>query len=184
MKKVYVVGAKRSAIGSFMGTLNGVHPSDFGSQVLKQLLDESKVPVDAIDEVQIGNILPAGLGQGLARQISIKSGIPVSVPAYGVNMVCGSGMKTSDLLTENTIWNNDESDDPEVLVQGVGRYRLSQLKDNVRRKIADIAKTAESGDDPDVWRKLAFMLNHAAMREMVKTIDAANKEQRGDNYGH
>jgi len=94
MKKVYVVGAKRSAIGSFMGTLNGVHPSDFGSQVLKQLLDESKVPVDAIDEVQIGNILPAGLGQGLARQISIKSGIPVSVPAYGVNMVCGSGMKT------------------------------------------------------------------------------------------
>lgn len=93
-------------------------------------------------------------------------------------------MKTSDLLTENTIWNNDESDDPEVLVQGVGRYRLSQLKDNVRRKIADIAKTAESGDDPDVWRKLAFMLNHAAMREMVKTIDAANKEQRGDNYGH
>jgi acetyl-CoA C-acetyltransferase len=52
------------------------------------------VDVAIIDEVQIGNVLPAGLGQGLARQISINSGIPVSVPAYGINMVCGSGMKT------------------------------------------------------------------------------------------
>ncbi len=94
MKKVYVVGAKRSAIGSFMGTLSGVHPSDFGSQVLKQLLEESKVDPQSINEVLVGNILPAGLGQGLARQISIKSGIPTSVPAYGINMVCGSGMKT------------------------------------------------------------------------------------------
>jgi acetyl-CoA C-acetyltransferase len=94
MKKVFVVGAKRSAIGSFMGALNGVHPKDFGSQVLKQLLKESNVSPEIIDEVQIGNVLPAGLGQGLARQISIHSGIPTSVPAYGVNMVCGSGMKT------------------------------------------------------------------------------------------
>jgi acetyl-CoA C-acetyltransferase len=94
MKKVYVVGAKRSAIGSFMGTLSPVHPADFGSQVLKALLDETKVDKQAIDEVLVGNILPAGLKQGLARQISIKAGIPSSVPAYGVNMVCGSGMKT------------------------------------------------------------------------------------------
>ncbi|MGE4320372.1 MAG: acetyl-CoA C-acetyltransferase [Acholeplasmataceae bacterium] len=94
MKKVYVVGAKRSAIGSFMGALSGIHPSDFGSQVLKQLLEESKVDPQSINEVLVGNILPAGLGQGLARQISIKSGIPTSVPAYGINMVCGSGMKT------------------------------------------------------------------------------------------
>ncbi len=94
MEKVFVVGAKRSAIGSFLGSLEGVHPSDFGSQVLKQLLKESNVSVDTIDEVLIGNILPAGLGQGVARQVSIHSGIPSSVPAYGVNMVCGSGMKT------------------------------------------------------------------------------------------
>ena len=94
MKKVFVVGAKRSAIGSFMGTLDGVHPSDFGSQVLTQLLQESNVDPASIDEVLVGNILPAGVGQGLARQISIKSGIPAKVPAYGLNMVCGSGMKT------------------------------------------------------------------------------------------
>lgn len=94
MKKVYVVGAKRSAIGSFMGTLSSLHPADFGSQVLKALINESGIQVSDINEVLVGNILPAGLKQGVARQISIMSGIPSSVPAYGVNMVCGSGMKT------------------------------------------------------------------------------------------
>jgi acetyl-CoA C-acetyltransferase len=94
MRKVYVVGAKRSPIGAFMGSLSDVHPADFGSQVLRALLEETKIDPSKIDEVLVGNILPAGLGQGLARQISIKSGIPSSVPAYGVNMVCGSGMKT------------------------------------------------------------------------------------------
>ena len=92
-------------------------------------------------------------------------------------------MKIQD-LTEAAIWDNDRNDDPEVLVQGVGRYRLSQLKANVRRKLADIAKTAEESDSPEMWSKLAFMVNHAAMREMIKTIDAANKEQRGEHYGH
>ncbi|MBE0701409.1 MAG: acetyl-CoA C-acyltransferase, partial [Acholeplasmataceae bacterium] len=93
MKKVFIVGAKRSPIGSFMGTLSPVHPSEFGSQVLKVILEDSKIDPSKIDEVLVGNILPAGLKQGVARQTSIKSGIPASVPAYGVNMVCGSGMK-------------------------------------------------------------------------------------------
>jgi len=93
-QKVFIVGAKRSPIGQFLGTLKDVHPSDLGATVLKQLLAETKIPVDKISEVIVGNILSAGVGQGIARQISIKSGIPVSVPAYTLNMVCGSGMKT------------------------------------------------------------------------------------------
>jgi len=92
-KKVFIVGAKRSPIGSFLGTLKDVHPRDMGSQVLKALLEETKVPVDKISEVVIGNILPANIGQGIARQISITAGIPETVPAYSLNMVCGSGMK-------------------------------------------------------------------------------------------
>ncbi len=92
-KKVFIVGAKRSPIGSFLGTLKDVHPADMGSQVLKALLEETKVPVEKISEVIVGNILPANIGQGIARQISIKAGIPDSVPAYSLNMVCGSGMK-------------------------------------------------------------------------------------------
>ncbi|HKL47716.1 MAG TPA: acetyl-CoA C-acetyltransferase [Candidatus Izemoplasmatales bacterium] len=93
-KKVFIVGAKRSPIGAFLGRLKKVHPRDMGSQVLKTLLDESKVPVDQISEVIVGNILPANLGQGIARQISMTAGIPETVPAYSLNMVCGSGMKT------------------------------------------------------------------------------------------
>ncbi|MDT8336304.1 MAG: acetyl-CoA C-acetyltransferase [Candidatus Izemoplasmatales bacterium] len=92
-KKVYIVGAKRSPIGSFLGSLKDVHAADMGSQVLKVLLEETKVPVDKIDEVIVGNILPANLGQGIARQISIKAGVPDTVPAYSLNMACGSGMK-------------------------------------------------------------------------------------------
>ncbi|MBU1145061.1 MAG: acetyl-CoA C-acetyltransferase [Firmicutes bacterium] len=92
-QKVFIVGAKRSPIGQFLGSLKDVHPSDLGAFVLKSLLEETKIPLDMIDEVIIGNILSAGLGQGLARQVSIKAGIPNSVPAYSLNMVCGSGMK-------------------------------------------------------------------------------------------
>ncbi|MGI6392743.1 MAG: acetyl-CoA C-acetyltransferase [Candidatus Izemoplasmatales bacterium] len=93
MEKVYLIGAKRSPIGAFMGSLKDVHPADLGARVLKVLLEETKVPVAEISEVIVGNILPAGIGQGIARQISIKAGIPDSVPAYSLNMVCGSGMK-------------------------------------------------------------------------------------------
>lgn len=93
MQKVFLVGAKRSPIGSFMGSLKDVHPAELGSQVLKQLLKETNLPPAAITEVIVGNILPAGVGQGIARQISIKAGIPDSIPAYSLNMACGSGMK-------------------------------------------------------------------------------------------
>lgn len=93
MEKVYIIAAKRSAIGSFLGTLSTVHPSELGGQVVRQLMEGSGVEPSEIDEVIIGNVLPAGQKQGLARQVSVKGGIPVEVPAYGVNMVCGSGMK-------------------------------------------------------------------------------------------
>ncbi len=94
MNKVYVVSAKRTPIGSFLGTLKDVHPAVFAADVVRAMVEETKVPTEKIDEVLVGNILPAGLGQGIARQVSIHAGIPQEVPAYTVNMVCGSGMKT------------------------------------------------------------------------------------------
>ncbi|QMS85985.1 acetyl-CoA C-acetyltransferase [Candidatus Xianfuyuplasma coldseepsis] len=94
MSKVFIVSAKRTPIGSFLGSLSTVHPAQFGSDVVKAILQETKVPANDLDEVIVGNILPAGLGQGIARQVSIHAGIPAEVPAYTVNMVCGSGMKT------------------------------------------------------------------------------------------
>lgn len=93
MSKVYVVAAKRTAVGSFLGSLSNTSPSEFGAAVVKQLLVDTKVDPKEIDEVISGNILPAGQGQGIGRQVAIKAGLPVEVPGYAVNMVCGSGMK-------------------------------------------------------------------------------------------
>ncbi len=92
--KVYILDAKRSPIGSFLGSLKKEHPADIGAQVLASMIEKNNIDVNCIDEVIIGNVLPAGLGQGIGRQVSIKSGIPTSIPAYSLNMVCGSGMKT------------------------------------------------------------------------------------------
>ena len=93
MSKVYIVSAKRSALGSMLGTLKDCTATWLGSQVLKATLEAGKVDPAWLDEVVVGNVLPAGLGQGPARQVSIGAGVPIEVPAYSLNMVCGSGMK-------------------------------------------------------------------------------------------
>ncbi|AYO29400.1 acetyl-CoA C-acetyltransferase [Biomaibacter acetigenes] len=93
MKKVYIVAAKRTAIGSFLGSLKNESASDLGAVVLKNIIEETKINPEKIDEVIIGNVLHAGQGQGVGRQVAIKAGIPFTVPGYSVNMVCGSGMK-------------------------------------------------------------------------------------------
>lgn len=94
MSKVYIAGAKRTPIGSFLGALKDVSASELGSYAIKGVLEQSKISHEDIDEVILGNVLPAGQGQGVARQAAIKAGINVKVPAYSLNMVCGSGLKT------------------------------------------------------------------------------------------
>lgn len=93
MKKVYIVAAKRTAIGSFLGTLKSVEAPVLGAEVVKAILEETKVRPEDVSEVIVGNVLSANLKQGPARQVAIKAGIPHEVPSYLVNMVCGSGMK-------------------------------------------------------------------------------------------
>lgn len=93
MNKVYIVSAKRTAIGSFLGSLKSVSASDLASHVIKNIIKETEINPNNIDEVIIGNVLSAGQGQGIARQASINAGIPVTIPAYSINMICGSGMK-------------------------------------------------------------------------------------------
>jgi acetyl-CoA C-acetyltransferase len=93
MSKVYIVSAKRTAIGSFLGSLSSMSPAEFGAKVVRAILDETKIDPNAISEVISGNILPAGQGQGIGRQVVLKAGLPVEIPGYVVSMVCGSGMK-------------------------------------------------------------------------------------------
>ena len=93
MSKVYLVSAKRSAIGSMLGTLANTTATDLGARVLKATLEAGNVNPEWLDEVIVGNVLPAGVKQGPARQVAINAGVPVEIPAYSINMVCGSGMK-------------------------------------------------------------------------------------------
>ena len=94
MKELYIVNCCRTAIGSFGGSLKNTPAVDLGAIVVKEALKRANVAPEHVDEVMFGCVLTAGLGQNPARQVSVKAGIPYSVPAYTVGMVCGSGMKT------------------------------------------------------------------------------------------
>ena len=94
MKDVYVVSCCRTAVGSFGGSLKDVPAAQLGATVIKEALVRGNVKPEQVDEVMFGCILTAAQGQNVARQASIHAGIPVEVPAYTVNMLCGSGMKT------------------------------------------------------------------------------------------
>ena len=93
MKRVFIVDAKRTAIGSMLGTLKNTTPGEIGATVVKNILETTKLDPNKVDQLICGNILMAGQKQGVGRQVAINAGIPHDVPAYSVNMICGSGMK-------------------------------------------------------------------------------------------
>ena len=93
MKDIYVINCCRTAIGSFGGTLKGTPAAELGAIVIREALKRAGVAPETVDEVMMGNVLTAGLGQNPARQASVKAGVPLSVPSYTIGMVCGSGMK-------------------------------------------------------------------------------------------
>ena len=94
MKDLYVVNCCRTAIGAFGGSLKNTPAADLGAIVVKEAMNRAGVKPEQVDELMFGCILTSGLGQNVARQVGIKAGLPYSVPAYTVGMVCGSGMKS------------------------------------------------------------------------------------------
>ena len=121
MKQVVVVCAKRSPIGNFGGVFKDISAVQLGVNTLKAMFTETGIKPDMIDEVIIGNVCGAGLGQNVSRQIAIHSGIPETVPAYTVNKVCGSGMKAVSLAT--LMISTGEAD---IIVAG-GAENMSQI---------------------------------------------------------
>ena len=109
MSRVAIVSAKRTAIGSFSGSLKDIPAATLGAEVVKKSLEEINLSPTLVDEVIIGNVLGAGLGQNIARQIAIFAGVPQEKSAFVVNKVCGSGLKSvvlgaqSILLGDNDI---------------------------------------------------------------------------------
>ena len=93
MGDIVIVGAKRTAIGSFLGQFTGVPTPTLGAAAIAGALDHAGVAADQVDEVIMGCVLPAGLGQAPARQAAIAAGVPTSAGCTTINKVCGSGMK-------------------------------------------------------------------------------------------
>ena len=94
MKKVYITSALRTAVGSLGKSLKNIKAEDLGSAVISQTIKKSKLKSEEIDEVIMGQVLTGGGGQNTARQAAMKSGIPKEKPAYVVNQVCGSGIRS------------------------------------------------------------------------------------------
>lgn len=97
LRRVCIVSAVRTAIGTFGGSLSNVSAVELGACTIKEALNRAGISGAQVDEVLFGNVLQAGQGQGPARQAAIKAGIPVSVPATTINKICGSGMKSVTL---------------------------------------------------------------------------------------
>ena len=113
MREVVIVSAVRTPVGSFNGALAGVSAGELGAIAIKEALIRAGITGDQVDEVYMGCILQAGLGQGVARQASIGAGIPVEVPATAVNILCGSGLRTVGMAAQTII-----AGDNDIVVAG------------------------------------------------------------------
>ena len=100
MKEVVIVSAARTAIGSFGGSLAGVSAVDLGITAAKSAIERAGIDASLIDEAVIGNVLGAGLGQNIARQVILGAGLPNTTPAFSINKVCGSGLRTVELAAQ------------------------------------------------------------------------------------
>jgi acetyl-CoA C-acetyltransferase len=119
MQDVVIVAATRTAIGSFQGALANVSAVDLGAAVIRQLLAQTDLDPAQVDEVIMGQVLTAGVGQNPARQAAIKAGLPHAVPAMTLNKVCGSGLKALHLAAQAI-----RCGDAEVIIAG-GQENMS-----------------------------------------------------------
>ncbi len=119
-ESVVIVAATRTAIGSFNGSLAGISATDLGAIVIRDLLKKTNLAPEAIDEVILGQVLTAGMGQNPARQTVIKAGLPQTTPALTINKVCGSGLKAVHLAAQAI-----KCGDANVIIAG-GQENMSQ----------------------------------------------------------
>ena len=118
--EIVICSAKRTAIGSFGGSLKDISAVELGTAVVRDLLKESGISAQQVDEVIFGNVLGAGLGQNVARQIAVHSGIPEDKTAFTVDMVCGSGLRAIQLAAQSILTGQNQ-----VVIAG-GTESMSQ----------------------------------------------------------
>ena len=113
MTEVVIVSAKRTAVGKFGGAFKNVSPVELGQVAVRGALADANLDANLVDEVILGNVLGAGQGQNVARQVSIAAGIPETVPAFTINKVCGSGLKSVVLAAQSIL-----AGDNDIVVAG------------------------------------------------------------------
>lgn len=100
MREVYILSACRTAIGSYGGSFKDLPAVKLGADVIKEAVKRAGISAESIDEVIMGNVLQAGLGQNPARQSAVNAGLPIDIPAMTINKVCGSGLRAVSLATQ------------------------------------------------------------------------------------
>ena len=120
LRDVFIVGAARTPIGSFLGTIKDFKAPELGGIVIKEAMNRAGITGEDVDEVVMGNVVSAGVGQAPAKQAQMKGGIPHTVNSFAVNKVCGSGLKAVHLAAQS-IWLEEK----EIVVAG-GMESMSQ----------------------------------------------------------
>jgi acetyl-CoA C-acetyltransferase len=100
MREVVIISAVRTAMGSFMGTLSNTPATELGAIVIKEAVNRAGIKGEQVDEVIMGNVLQAGIGQGPARQAALKAGLPIETSSMAINKLCGSGLKAVHLAAQ------------------------------------------------------------------------------------
>lgn len=147
MREVVIASAVRTPIGTFGGGLKDVSAADLGALVIKEALNRAGVKGELVEEVLMGNVIQAGLGQNVARQATIKAGLPVEVPAMTINKVCGSGLRTVSLAAQMI-----KAGDADIIVAG-GTESMSQAP--------YVLKTARWGQRMGDGKMVDSMINDA-----------------------
>lgn len=154
MTKVVVVAAKRTAVGSFLGTLAKVPAPDLGGVVIKALLEETGVKPEMVSEVILGQVLQASVGQNPARQAVFKGGLPKETPALTINHVCGSGLKAVDLAVQAI-----KAGDAEIVIAGgqenmsLAPHFVTGMRDGFKMGNASLVDSMVSDALTDVYNK-------------------------------
>ncbi len=148
---VVIVAAKRTAVGSFLGSLSSVPAPKLGSAVISDLLADTGISPDAVSEVIMGNVLTTGVGQNPARQAAIFAGLPVQTPATTVNVVCGSGLKAVQMGVQAILCG-----DSDIVIAG-GQESMSQsphfihLRDGIKMGNSSLTDSMVADGLTDVY---------------------------------
>lgn len=141
-KKVVLAGACRTAIGTLGGSLSTTPAAELGAIVIKEALNRAGVAPEAVDQVYMGCVIQAGLGQNVARQATIKAGLPVEVPAVTINVVCGSGLNCVNMAAQMIM-----AGDADIVVAGgmenmsLAPYALPQARFGYRMNNGTLVDT-------------------------------------------